>query len=438
MDLERESSEIFERFLFPKIFRTFRMAIQPSKLVIAFSALVIICLAGWIMDFSNSVVVRGDGVNELQIYLNEPEQLERFIETNKESGSRRGVFGTVWFFAASKFHGAVNSLFKFDIPDVAGHIAGYFKALGWAFRHHTLYCIIFGLIKIAVISLAGGSLCRIAALQLARGEKPGLTEALCFSTKKFRSLFSTPLIPVGIIIFIGLFIFIVGMIGNIRYVGEFVIGITMPLLFLAGIIITFFLIGTFAGFNLMFPAIVYDGSDSGDAISRSFRYVYSRPWLMFFYTSVAAVYGSVCYIFVRLFAFVMLLVTYKFLQFGIWVDNITEQANKLTTIWPQPTFTNLLGTASQASLNFSESCGAFLIRLFLLFVVGLVVSFIMSFYFSANTIIYAVLRKRADGTAIEDIYSDSMNLNAEAVSGENEIEHSQIEPEPESQTEPSD
>jgi len=122
------------------------MAIQPSKLIIAFLAVAIICLAGWIMDFSKTVVatvgtatyVATPGtqgkITELQIYMTNPEQVQSYIEKYKERGERRGVFSTLWHFATVKFHGAVNSLFAFNLPAIAVNIAEYLKALRWAFK----------------------------------------------------------------------------------------------------------------------------------------------------------------------------------------------------------------------------------------------------------------------------------------------------------------
>ncbi len=409
MSGQEQSSKVLDNFLFPKIFQTFRMAIQPSKLIIAFSALAIICLAGWIMDFTNTVVVMNAGtqgqITELEFYISNPEQLQSFIEAYEKKGYRAGVFSTLWRFASARFHGVLISLSELDIPSVKTNIAEYFKAVVWALRYHLLYCIIFFAINLAVISVAGGSLCRIAALQFARGEKPGLSEALRFSTKKFTSFFATPLTPAGIIIFIGLFIFLLGLIGNIPWVGELIMGISMPLALIAGALIAVISIGTIAGFNLMFPAVAYDGSDCFDAISRSFSYVYARPWRMGFYTAIAAVYGAICYAFVRLFAFLLLLVTHLFLRFGIMVTNSSKEISKLTAIWPEPNFMNLLGSSSLVTLNWSESIAAFLVHLFLLVVVGLLVSFIISFYFSANTIIYSLMRNRVDNTAPDDIYT---------------------------------
>ena len=65
---------------------------------------------------------------------------------------------------------------------------------------------------------------------------------------------------------------------------------------------------------------------------------------------------------------------------------------------------NLLGTTDIATANWAESLSAGLIKLFLLVVAGLVISFILSFYFSANTIIYSLMRNKVDATAIKDVY----------------------------------
>lgn len=365
---------IFDNFLFPKIFQTFRIAVHLKTLTIAFLAVAVISLTGWVMD---RIAVAASG-----------------------SHGEIGVFSTLWHIAIASFNGAIASLFAFDILGVAENVASYFTAVGSTFKDHYIYCLIFCAIKLAVISICGGAICRIAALQFARGEKPGLTEALRFSTKKFTSFFTVPLSPVCIIIFIGIFIFLLGLIGNIPRVGELMIGIFILLALLAGALMTILLIGTIAGFNLMFPAVACDDSDCFDAISRSFSYVYAKPWRMGFYTAVAAVYGAICYMFVRFFAFLLLLVTHLSLQFGILGDN-----SKLAAIWVGPSFWDLYGPESSITATWTQSFAAFLVHLCLLAVIGLVVSFVISFYFSANTIIYVLMRNRVDNTALDDIYT---------------------------------
>ena len=425
----KKSSQFFDDLIFPKIFQTFRMSIQPTKLIITSIALAVICLAGWIMDFSKTVVVTenppkelaeldidttGDSktttdldlkkLTELDIYTMDPSNVSEFIEGFKEKGQGQGVFSTMWHFSAKKFQGAVDSVFALDVPGVVHNIADYFKAIGWALRYHFVYCIIFFIIKLAVISIAGGAICRIAALQFARGEKPGLTEALRYSIKRFTSFFTAPLAPVGIIIFIGLFIFLLGLAGNIPRVGELIVGLGMPMALFAGSLLAVIVIGAVAGFNLMFPAVAYDGSDCFDAISRSFSYVYAKPWRMIIYTAIAAVYGSICYMFVRVFGFLTLWITHWVLRFGLWTKNGNQEANKLMAIWPKPDFRILFDSKQQLATNWTESVAVFLVYIFVLIIVGLIVSFIISFYYSANTIIYSLMRKMVDNTAFEDIY----------------------------------
>jgi hypothetical protein len=255
---------------------------------------------------------------------------------------------------------------------------------------------------------------------------------LRFSTKRFTSFFTTPFAPIGIILFIGLFIFLLGLTGNIPRAGELIVGIGLPLALIAGALITVILIGAAAGFNLMFPAVAYDGSDCFDSISRSFSYVYARPWRMVFYTLIAAIYGAICYTFVRFFAFVLLWTTRWFLDLGIWVDNSTKETDKLTAIWPEPQFMNLPGFESITSNNWSEATGAFLVSIFLLVIVGLLASFIISFYFSANTIIYSLMRNKVDNTALEDIYTHFDETEIEPAITKSESEQTPPEPEPQS------
>ena len=337
------------------------MSIQPTKLIITALALAVICLAGRIMDLSKSVVVvpntatktmqsqirtrstasipktttapvrKKNRLTELDIYLTNPEQMKKYIETFKGKEEGAGVFNTLWHFSANRFQGAVDSVFELKLTEaknkvatykgVTGNIADFFQGIGWALRYHTIYCVIFFTIILIVMSIAGGAICRIAALQYARGEKPGLTEAIRYSTKRFVSYFATPLAPLVIIAFIGVFIVLLGLMGNIPFVGEVIVGLGTPLALMAGSLIAVILIGAAIGFNMMFPAVAYDGSDCFDAISRSFSYVYAKPWHMLFYTSVAAIYGSICYTFIRCFAFLSLWLTRFFVQISLWTDD---------------------------------------------------------------------------------------------------------------------
>jgi hypothetical protein len=124
---------------------------------------------------------------------------------------------------------------------------------------------------------------------------------------------------------------------------------------------------------------------------------------MGFYTITAFVYGAICYIFVRFFAYLLLWSTYAGLRLGAGLNSAKGLQDKIAAVWREPSFSQLLVYSTDAA-GLSERGAALLIYLSVLIIVGLVVSFIISFYFSSNTIVYALMRNKVDGAALEDIY----------------------------------
>jgi len=394
-----ERTSPFDRFLFPRIFRSFRLAIQPSTLAIAFVAVTAICLTGWLMDLSRTGVTAGssgrpaagqlagtgpqDQITELDLYVTSHVQLQELLASPPLADSRRmGVFKTLCQFCAAQCR--------------RGNVRACLDAVTWAFTYHTAYSVLFSAVTLVVLSLAGGAICRIAALQSARNERLTLAEATRFAWTRRNTLIATPIAPLAIAFLLGLPILLFGLVGNIPWVGELLLGLLFPLALVAAFFIAIVLVGTAAGQILLFPAIAYEDSDFFDAISRSFSNVYGRPWKMAFYTLVAILYGTVCCLVVRLFAFVALWATHAFLQLGL-------REEKLRAIWPEPTFAHLLGPFPSPE-GWSLWLAALLVRIGVLAVVGLTISFVVSFYFSAGTVIYALMRNCVDGTSLDEVY----------------------------------
>lgn len=447
---ENQVPQFFSGFLFTKIFRSFRLAIQPAKLILAFGAVIVLCLLGWIMDMGKTVAAAPDvsieqicslpGTDiggtkqptELHCYLAKPENVKRYIKRHSGSGGQGlGVFTTLWHFGSARFSEAVFSLLELRLQNVILNVWYCTKAVVWSFSYHLIYSIIYFTAVLAVISVSSGAICRIAALQFAQEEKPGLVESLKFSWKHFVSLFTTPLVPLCIILFFGLCIYILGLITNIPRAGEIIMVIGLPAAIFASLLITLVLIGTVAGVPLCYPAISFEVSDGFDAISRTFSYIYTKPWRMGLYTAIAAFYGAACYLFVRLCGFLLLFVTHLFLQFGVFAEGGTKSINKLTAIWPEPQFFNMVPPYTTEDAVWSTSLAGFLVYLLTLAVFGLVVSFVISFYFSANTIIYALMRKHVDGTALDDIHTE-LSSQSQSIGFDNVPEQTTEEYAPES------
>src|SRR5881394_1639735 len=106
-------------------------------------------------------------------------------------------------------------------------------------KHHTVFFAIFFLWFLVVWSIFGGAIARIAAVHVARDEKISIRQALRFSTAKFLSFLSAPIILV-----VGLVVAIGGALGNIPGIGPILVGALFFLALIAGFVMTLVLLGT--------------------------------------------------------------------------------------------------------------------------------------------------------------------------------------------------
>ena len=326
-----------------------------------------------------------------------------------EAAFGRGVFETVVDFKFEQMEGAVRALvLRRDFGEVKGRVYQSLLMACWLSRFHPIYMILLTILGLVICSVFGGAICRIAALQAARDERIGAWRALQFSSRKFASFFSAPLIPLGVIALIGALILVGGLVGAIPYVGEIITGLFTGLGLFGGFVTALMVLGLAGGVYLMYPTIAVEGSDSFDAISRSFSYVFARPWRMLFYMVAGVIYGAICFLFVRFFVFLLLLASYFPTGLVMNLDQASVSfRGKLEAIWTEPTFSHLhraFGDIQWMSLNTTETIGALLIWAWVTLAAAAVVGFVVSYFFSLNTIIYYLLRKHVDATDLEDVY----------------------------------
>jgi len=272
---------------------------------------------------------------------------------------------------------------------------------GWLIRYHLLYFVIYACWFLLIWAIFGGAIARIAAVHVARDEKISVRQALRFSTSKVLSFIFAPVIPLIIILFVGVLVAIGGLLIYIPWgIGPIIVGIFFFLALLAGFVMTLVVVGTAGGFNLMYPTIAVEGSDSFDAISRSFSYIFARPWRMIFYTIVSLVYGALTFIFCRYFVYIMLGLTHFFV--GWWLG--FRPGRYWPEIWPPVSDQNLAYHIVFPALSFPEQVAAVLISIWVYILLGLLAGYVVSFYFSSNTIIYFLMRREVDATEMDDVY----------------------------------
>ncbi|MHC4607028.1 MAG: hypothetical protein ACYTAF_08815 [Planctomycetota bacterium] len=304
----------------------------------------------------------------------------------------------------------------------------------------------------AIWGTIGGAISRIAAYEIAKdGERIETTRALKFSANKFWSFFFAPVICVLGFLFFFLCNFAVGFIGkfvDFVYIGGPILAILLPLAILAGFIMILILVGSFAGAPLFVPAVAAEGTDSFDAVSRGFSYVYSRPWHYLWYQSVALVYGIVCIAFVYLFAVAMADMglragcsgfdavslaaeeddkSFDDVRNAAWTAFLSKQHANASYEWdpvtvalePHP-YGRTMYLANQIvqpdfevgrdkdQLTFRWHMGAFVIVcLWLVVVLGHAYGYAISYFFSQQTMIYCLLRKKVDGIEMNEIFEEA-------------------------------
>ena len=417
--------ETLGKLAFLRIFKTLAMALSHNKMVLALVAVALIGLTGFIMDKTNTVVYQktlsGQITSELDVFVANSHAVDKFIKSGSDNGLRTGVFSTLTSFITNRFNNFVINIFDGNISELFASAAAIGLAFAWAFAYHTVYAIIFTLVVMAIISFAGGAICRIAALELARGEKLGALEALKFSKERFLSLFMSMVIPACLISILGIAILLLGLLGNIPYVGEIVIGLGLIFALILGTIMTAVIIGTIGAGGFMFPVIAYEGTDCFDVTSRIFSYFYSKPWYSVLYYIIAIIYGGFCYFVVRFFAFVTLSITYLFLWLMVFTDSAAnEGVNKLSAIWSVPQFLDFAGSPVTYSAGLNESISAFLIKIAVAIVSSVVAAFVISFICCANTIIYTLIRHEVDNVPMNKIYHPIELLQQKEQSNSNE------------------
>ncbi len=285
------------------------------------------------------------------------------------------------------------------------------RGVQWLLAAHCIYFLFFVIPVLVLWALYGGAICRMAALNIARDERITPRAAITFATRKIYGFVTAPLFPVGLVLLPAVALFIGGLIISIPGLGELLGGIGLGLGLLAGGVIALVVVGAIAGGSLLWPTVAVEGSDGFDAISRSYSYVFARPWRAAFYAAVALVYGAICYLFVRFFILVALKAARFFTGAGMAYltrpNTGSPGATKIDTLWPAPSWYDLRPERVAFGMENWEVLGSALFALWLMLVVALLWAFVISFYLSASTVIYTLLRQRVDGTDFEDVYTEA-------------------------------
>ena len=291
---------------------------------------------------------------------------------------------------------------------------------GWGFVP-VVFAFLSGVWAVVVWAFFGGAITRIAAVQFARDEKISLREAISFARSRYLSYVGGPVIPLGFIGFLAVFCLLGGSLSVIgwgigRNIGPVIAGLLWFLPLVAGFVMAIILLGWAVGWPLMFSTISVEGSDTFDAISRSYAYVFQRPWHYLFYAIVLVIFGSLCSFFVVLLGDLLVHLSLWAVALGAawtqsWPDWLVEKRaleliHQLTYYAPPASGWQVRDVAGQkideptGAAWFGAVCSG--VWLYLLFL--LLAGFVYSYFWSASTAMYYLLRRDVDNTELEEVY----------------------------------
>jgi hypothetical protein len=237
----------------------------------------------------------------------------------------------------------------------------------------------------AVWALFGGAITRRAALQFGREENIGLKASLRYSAGKWGSYFLAPLLPLVGVLICACPVLALGLLMWLD-AGVLLAALVWPLALLASLLMALLLMAMLFGWPLMWPTISTEGTDSFDALSRSWSYVYHRPLHYLFYAAVVTGLGGLGWLLVTYFAD---WVAYL----PLWAASWTAGGQRMDEIMSGAESLNFMGRWGAGLIHFWGGC----VRL-------LAIGFAYSYFWTASTGIYFLLRRDDDGTDLDDVH----------------------------------
>ncbi|WP_417378887.1 hypothetical protein [Gimesia sp.] len=364
--------------LFPwlNLFRVFRLAVDFQKILLAAAAILLLMLGNQLFNklpfapqppvSSRSALVHQRiefPPRHSDLFLQAPQQ--GLTPVPEQSPSLGGLIRDATLLEPmSYFTRPVLTLFE--------------AGASWSMLAYATTQLLWAIIVWAVF---GGAITRIAAIQFAQDDHIGIRAALGFSLKRILSLVSAPLLPFAGMGFFWILCLLIGLSGNIPSAGGVIVSLFWGLAFLFAFVMSLILLVTLAGWPLMMTTISVEDSDGFDGLSRIFSYIFGRIWYFLWLVFVTLCYGAACLFFVEL---LMQLISH--LAFwGVGWGMGSQQASQLFHQGQTTLATSIsIGWGSLLNITFS--------------------GFVISFFWSANTVIYFLLRKCDDGTPLDHVY----------------------------------
>jgi len=269
------------------------------------------------------------------------------------------------------------------------------RLLNPLYRANLGHFIVSVLVYIALfwaLSGSGGVISRLTALEYARDDFPTLADARQVVKSKRLDYFLSFMWPSLFVVVPIVFMLLIGLFCSIPIVGRIALVPFYVVAGLLGAVAWMFAIGWALSFGLMMPAVSVGGKDAFDGWSTSYAYVLWQFGRYLCYTLLVGVIGVISA--VAAFWLVELLI--YFLVSGINLGFVAG------TPWLAYEF----GGPIMAPEGGLAGVVGFILMVLTLGLRVLPLAYIVSYFFTGETVIFFLLRKHVDNIDIEEIYEE--------------------------------
>jgi hypothetical protein len=295
--------------------------------------------------------------------------------------------------------------------DNGGDFSSIFQRLSLPFRQlfdaglstaTFAYFLFGGLWMLALWSVVGGTITRVATVYLGREERVSVRDALAYTVKRYFAYFSAPLYPLLGVLLLTIPVALVGLLLWLD-VGVILAGILWIFVLVAALGMAVLLAGLCFGWPLMWPAISAENGDAFEALSRSFGYTFQRPFHYLFYAVIATLFAAICWVFIYLFATLVIHCAWWGASWGAGydrsVDPPVQRVEDLRSI-------SRMDVRPAGRVTTSVWIGTRILGFWDSLVYSIALAAAYSLFFCLASAIYLLLRQVDDETEFDEIYME--------------------------------
>ncbi len=367
-------ADITADLLWPRLFRAAALALRPSRLAIALLMLIATLLIGEAARFN----------------LDPPQPNMAGFLFSHIIGAVNGVATGVVQLDVQLVRDKVESLFTITVPKLWER---------YGFRPFVL-----GIPIILVWAVGGCAISRMVACDFSLGVLVSFRKGLAFAVGRMGSLLVAVLLPLFVATILTLAMSAVGWLllgfSGMQFFGAVFYGFML----IAGAITVALLACYILGTPMLIPAVACEGADGLDAIQRAFAYVLGRPLRLLIFGLIALMLGWLSVV-------IFDLIARAAIGFTGWASTLFADETARDIVHRAAQVPERGGAARVTlaePIEGPQGTTAQIIRLWILIPRVIVGAFAVSFFFSASTILYLLLRQAHDGQDWAELWMPGM------------------------------